>query len=194
MRQEFPLSPSTPARVFPKTPELPRYPVVDRRAGAALHPEDRTMADGDIAIARRLGARAFAGVVDKGGRPYWGHCERVAERVARERAGEAAIAAALLHDIVEDNLATPQELAHAGLSERALRLIEALTRPKDRAYMDYLGAIAQSRDRELILIKLADNADNMDPARIALLPAGVRHRPERYAAARVLLLAALKAL
>lgn len=149
------------------------------------------MQNSDTEIATRLGAQAFEGVTDKAGQPYWGHCLRVADRARTAGLGDAAIAAALLHDVVEDKLATFDQLASSGLSARAIDLIRALTRPKDADYIAYVAKIAESGDRDLILIKLADNADNCDPARIALLPQGIKHNSDRYAAAREVLLPAL---
>ena len=153
------------------------------------------MAISDATIADRLGEQAFAGIVDKAGKPYWGHCLRVAERVRAQHLSDAAIAAAMLHDIVEDGLATFEDLASAGLSPRCIELVCALTRPNaGEAYLDYVRTIADSGDRERILIKLADNADNTDPERVAALPQRASHQSERYAQARTLLESALSAL
>lgn len=148
----------------------------------------------DSLIADELGRKAFAGVRDKAGLPYWNHCLRVAERVRLGGASDAAIAAALLHDVVEDGLASMAELESAGLSARARALIDGMTRREGQSYDAYLARIAASGGRELLEIKLADNADNADPARIALLPPGMPHRTERYTAGRALLLPALERL
>ena len=145
----------------------------------------------DSEIALKIGKICFAQSVDKAGQPYWGHCLRVAGHVRAAGASDAAIAAALLHDVVEDGLSTIEDLESAGISTRAISLIGQLTRPKETTYEAYVAAIAASGDRELILIKLADNADNSDPARIALLPPNVAHRADRYAAARAVLIPAL---
>lgn len=53
-----------------------------------------------VELADQLAADAHAGQVDKGGKPYIEHVRRVAGYV--DRSDSYAIAAALLHDILED--------------------------------------------------------------------------------------------
>jgi hypothetical protein len=40
-------------------------------------------------------------------------------------------------------------------------------------YFQWIESLAQTRDRELMLIKLADNEDNADPARLAMLDVSI---------------------
>lgn len=124
-----------------------------------------------VSEARRLGAAAFLGVRDKAGAPYWGHCERVAANAKNKGVEDAdALAAALLHDAIEDGVLTWRDLE--AFSARTHKLVACLTRDKEGvSYADYIAAIAESADRDLILIKLSDLDDNSDPARLAALPA-----------------------
>jgi (p)ppGpp synthase/HD superfamily hydrolase len=52
---------------------------------------------------------------DKSGLPYIFHPMRIAERVR----GEAAVCAALLHDVLEDTDMKPEDLALAGISDES---------------------------------------------------------------------------
>ena len=113
-----------------------------------------------ISEAERIGRAAYAGVLDKAGKPYWDHCIRVADRArALGVSAPEAIAAALLHDAIEDDVIGWRDILH--LPTRTKDLIGALTRRHDgRTYGEYIRAIADSGDSELIRIKLADNLDN----------------------------------
>lgn len=129
----------------------------------------------------------FANRLDRGGKPYWLHCDDVRLRLGAY-ASEEARHAALLHDVLEDTDTTPDGLASMGFSARVLDLVERLSRPRDGStYMDWIANIATSGDEELIRIKLADNQSNSDPARIACLPEADRTILRRYTRARTIL-------
>lgn len=145
-----------------------------------------------IAIHRteRYIAGLFAGVTDKGGHPYVEHCYRVAGRLSD--APDDDVLAALLHDVVEDTTVSLEDLRAQGYSERTLWLVDKLTRrPEDGTYMDWIRSLAETGDAGLIRIKLADNLDNSDPARIAALPPDQRDIVRRYERARRILEPAL---
>ena len=138
--------------------------------------------------------RLFHGVTDKGGRPYAGHCFRVMERLPAAASLDEKLAA-LLHDVIEDTPTTADDLRRMGYSERAIWLVEKLSRPPASAgprlsYIDWIRSIAATSDAGLIAIKLADNADNSDPERIAALPESERSIIRRYERAREILTAA----
>jgi guanosine-3',5'-bis(diphosphate) 3'-pyrophosphohydrolase len=138
--------------------------------------------------------KIFADKVDKGGKPYADHCLRVMGALPASATDDERMAA-LLHDVVEDTDLTLSDLLIFGWSERTVRLVEALTRfPGTGTYMDYVKRIAGSGDPGLIAIKLADNADNSDPVRVAALPAGEQGTVKRYARARQVLLDGLASL
>jgi len=63
-----------------------------------------------------------------GGGPYITHPIRVSERVASAGLGADVVAAALLHDVVEDTPVTLAEI-RADFGSRVARLVEALTDP-----------------------------------------------------------------
>lgn len=129
----------------------------------------------------------FAGVTDKGGKPYHEHCERVMEFL-HGSATDDERHAALLHDVIEDTPVTAADLLARGYSERTVQLVERLSRkPEDGSYLDWIRSIARSGDPGLVMIKLADNRDNGDPRRIAAIPKAERGFAVRYALARIVL-------
>ena len=67
----------------------------------------------DLEAALEFARRAHAGAVDKAGRPYIEHIERVVARLD----GEEERIVAALHDIVEDTEHGPDDLRAAGLPE-----------------------------------------------------------------------------
>jgi (p)ppGpp synthase/HD superfamily hydrolase len=136
--------------------------------------------DDVITRARLLAERAHAGQLDKAGLPYIGHLERVASYV--DPADPLAQTAALLHDSIEDTSLTAHDLADHGIPAPAIEAVELLTRRKEQDPEDYYQAIRENAlARE---VKLADLADNSDPARLALLPDAHQARLTRkYAAA-----------
>ena len=130
--------------------------------------------------------RLFAGVTDKGGNPYAEHCIR--GMLGDEGLPVDDLHAALLHDVIEDTPTTAANLRGLGYSERTVKLVERLTRPKGVPYADYVRGIAESGDAGLIAIKRADLADNSDHARLARLPEADRNRlTAKYAEARKIL-------
>lgn len=136
--------------------------------------------------------KLFDGVTDKGCQPYAGHCVRVMQGLPAEATDDERHAA-LLHDVLEDTSIEASALRDMGYSERTVDLVERLSRrPEDGTYMEWMRSIAGSGDVGLIRIKLADNADNSDPARNASLdPVQRVFYAERYGPARQILEAAL---
>ena len=127
-----------------------------------------------VATARSLATEHHAGQVDKAGEPYLGHIERVANRVSH--LAPEVVAAAFLHDVLEDTAATQAELAAAGIPATVIESVVLLTKtggPLDAYY-------ARIRENPAALaVKLADIADNSDPARQARLSPEVRERLTR---------------
>ena len=121
----------------------------------------------DVDEIANLAARLHNNKVDKAGQPYIGHLQRVADTVKRSGGSESQVEAAWLHDSVEDTDATIEDLASWGVSSETIKLIAALTHREGESRTDYLGRVIATP--QAILIKLADNHDNSDPARLALL-------------------------
>jgi (p)ppGpp synthase/HD superfamily hydrolase len=142
-----------------------------------------------IALATRL----HFGQVDKAGKPYVEHLSRVAANLIRlwPDAPRDQVEAAWLHDSLEDTQATEASLATSGVSSETIRIVRAVTRPHGGEYLAWIADLAATRDQPVIRVKLADNLDNSDPARVALLSDGADRVAKRYAPARRLLEAAL---
>jgi hypothetical protein len=118
-------------------------------------------------IAPQLAATLHAGQMDKGGQPYIKHLDEVAFLLVYHwrDVPQYAIAAAWLHDALEDTSATPQTLARAGISAAAIGVIQELTRPPGLEYMHWIRQLATSGSEWALKIKLADNEHNRSPAR-----------------------------
>ncbi|WP_051804805.1 HD domain-containing protein [Streptomyces griseus] len=134
-----------------------------------------------------LADRAHAGQTDKTGVPYVRHVRAVAAGLAPF--GAELVMAGLLHDVVEDTEWTAGGLRAAGVPERVVRAVEAVTNGPGRSYEEKIRDIA--RDPDATLVKIADNAHNSRADRAAALPPDRRARlAAKYRAARRVLWAA----
>lgn len=129
-----------------------------------------------VEVAERLARRAHEGQVDKAGLPYIEHPRRVAERVAEVDGRGAAIAAAWLHDVVEDTATSFDDLRDAGFGEDVVAAVDALTRRPGEGEA-YYARVAS--DVLAVVVKKADIWDNTNPDRLAKLAADERDWLER---------------
>ncbi|MFJ6944162.1 HD domain-containing protein [Streptomyces wuyuanensis] len=134
------------------------------------------------AIARE----AHAHQTDKAGRPYAEHLRAVADGV-RERGGtDEQIAAAWLHDAIEDDVLSREWLAAAELPQRVKDLVDAMTKRPGEDPESYARRILAAPGARLV--KEADLAHNADPDRLAVLDEPTRNRlSAKYATMRRLL-------
>jgi len=139
-----------------------------------------------VAEVEALARAAHEGQTDKAGRPYAEHLRAVAEGV-RVRGGDAEqIAAAWLHDSVEDDALTERWLDEAALTRRTKDIVLALTKRAGETPQAYAGRVLATPGA--LLVKEADLAHNADPARLAVLDEATRARlTEKYARMRALL-------
>lgn len=113
-----------------------------------------------LARAIEIAASAHAAQVDKGGAPYVLHPLRLMFR----QEGEAAMIAAVLHDVVEDTPWTLEALRAEGFPPASLEAVAALTK---RPGEDYFAFIERAGAHPIArAVKLADLEDNMDIRRI----------------------------
>ncbi|SMF03782.1 HD domain-containing protein [Streptomyces sp. Amel2xC10] len=133
-----------------------------------------------------LARAAHEGQTDKAGRPYAEHLRAVAEGV-RSRGGDPdQIAAAWLHDAVEDDALSAARLRDAALSDRTKAIVLAVTKRAGESPEAYAARILATPGA--LLVKEADLAHNADPARLAVLDEPTRNRlTEKYAGMRALL-------
>ncbi|MFJ2718253.1 HD domain-containing protein [Streptomyces sp. NPDC091412] len=129
---------------------------------------------------------AHQGQTDKAGRPYAEHLRAVAEGV-RVRGGDGEqIAAAWLHDSVEDGALTEEWLREAALSRRTKDIVLAVTKRAGEDPEAYARRILATPGA--LLVKEADLAHNADPVRLAVLDEATRTRlTGKYARMRALL-------
>lgn len=129
-----------------------------------------------------IATAAHEGQVDKSGRPYIGHPLRVMASVS----GEHAQMAAVLHDVIEDTPVTAADLLARGCPTAVVDAVVALSHLPDEPQADYLRRVAANP--LAAIVKRADIADNLSPARMARLDAAVQERLQaKYATALRLL-------
>jgi len=129
---------------------------------------------------------------DKLKRPYREHVLAVGDALADF--DEDIRIAGYLHDIAEDTPITQQALLEMGVSERALAIIERVTRRFHDDPDDYDAGIRYvAEDHDATLVKIADNAHNSLPERVRALAEKWPDKPPvtRYADARPVLYAAV---
>lgn len=117
----------------------------------------------------QLGAAAHAGQTRKSGEPYITHPVAVAGVLAGMNMDFKALAAAILHDTIEDTPVTSEQLA-AEFGQTVADLVEGVTKLDKLKFRDRQEAaaesfrkmlLAMSHDLRVILIKLADRLHNM---------------------------------
>lgn len=145
-------------------------------------------------LPERLARHAHAGQTDKAGQPYIGHVERVVANLVRRWPGatEDEIAAAWLHDVIEDTPWNAALLRRAGVSKAAVEIVRELTRPEGSTYLAWIQTLAAVGSVSAVRVKIADNEDNASPERVAAIPDGKRMVEERYRPARAMLEARIK--
>ncbi|MEU0971215.1 HD domain-containing protein [Streptomyces sp. NPDC005917] len=133
-----------------------------------------------------LARAAHAGQTDKAGRPYAEHLAAVAEGVRARGGDPEQIAAAWLHDSVEDDAVTEEWLDTAALPPRTKTIVLAVTKRPGEPPEAYARRILDTPGA--LLVKQADLGHNADPGRLAVLDEDTRARlTEKYARMRALL-------
>jgi hypothetical protein len=129
---------------------------------------------------------------DKLKRPYREHVLAVGDALA-DFDDDIRIAG-YLHDIAEDTPITRQALLEMGVSERAVAIIERVTKRLHDDPDDYQAGIRFiAEDHDATLVKIADNAHNSLPERVKALAEKWPDKPPvtRYKDARPVLYAAV---
>ena len=147
----------------------------DEYGAARAIPRGRGM----VEAARMIAEAAHEGQVDMAGAPYIEHPAFVAARVRDLGGDNTAIAAAWLHDVVEDTPFTLDALS-AVLPDDVVRTVDALTRRSGESYLDYVSR-AGANDKAR-LVKTCDLAHNMDVSRLGPMASSAEtaSRMERY--------------
>lgn len=109
----------------------------------------------------KLMVDAHAGQYDRGGRPCL-HPLKVLHYLRSD--DEELQCIALGHDVVEDTATTYQDLRTAGMSERVIEGIRALTKLPGETYVEYKERVFMNRDA--MMVKMADLRHNTDIRRL----------------------------
>lgn len=109
-----------------------------------------------------LATNAHSGQFDKGGRPYILHPLKVMHYLKTE--DEELQCMALGHDVIEDTNTTYQDLRAAGMSERVIDGIRALTKVPGETLDEYKARIFANTDA--MRVKLCDLRHNTDIRRL----------------------------
>ena len=145
-----------------------------------------------------------AGVVDRVGRPWAQHFERVALRTLfrNPAAPRAQLEAALLHDALMDRGGGEAMLRSLEVGPEAVEMIRLTTPPPDAdffrdfeaigsaecaRYLDYVRELAGSGHRLAIEMKLADITDTIDACRTGATPVLIDQFRNRYEPSRRIL-------
>lgn len=109
-----------------------------------------------------LAVNGHAGQFDKGGNPYILHPMKVMHYL--KTTDEELMCMAVGHDLIEDTKTTYQDLRDAGISERVIAGIKALTKQPGQTYEEYKQGVFSNRDA--MLVKQADLRHNTDIRRL----------------------------
>lgn len=120
-----------------------------------------------VQIADAIAVQAHRGQTDKLGVDYIEHPRAVSRRVDPDRPD--LVAAALLHDVIEDSEFTAADLLERGIPQSVIDVVHKVTRRGDQSPDDYYAEI--SRDPDATAVKLADLGENTDRRRMGQLPA-----------------------
>jgi GTP pyrophosphokinase len=146
--------------------------VIDERFGALLRRVQANRSHEDVSLIRKAWefcVSHHAGQTRASGEPYIVHPLEVAEVLAEMKLDATAIAAALLHDAVEDTPATSQEIGER-FGDQVAHIVEGVTKidkiqfanREDRQAENVRKMLlAMVSDVRVVLIKLADRLHNM---------------------------------
>lgn len=109
-----------------------------------------------------IATNAHNGQYDKGGTPYILHPLKVMHYLKTE--DEELQCIALGHDVIEDTKVTYADLREAGISERVIAGITAMTKQPGQTLEEYKAGIFANIDA--VQVKLCDLRHNMDPRRL----------------------------
>jgi len=119
--------------------------------------------------------KAHEGALDRAGVAYIYHPMTVASFL--EGYDDEYIAAALLHDVVEDTEVTVGDLEKE-FPKSVTEAVDLLTHDESIPYLDYVRRIKDSGNAIARAVKLADLKHNMDPDRGKDDPVSKAHRDE----------------
>lgn len=123
-----------------------------------------------------LATNAHADQFDRGGKPYILHVLKVMHYLKSD--DEELQCIAVLHDIVEDTKTTYSELRSAGMSERVISAVKALTKLPGQTLDEYKEGVFANLDA--MLVKLCDLRHNSDIRRLKGITEKDLERMQKY--------------
>lgn len=110
----------------------------------------------------KIAVDAHAGQFDKGNNPYILHPLKVMHYLKTD--DEELQCIAVGHDLIEDTSVTYEQLRNAGVSERVIAGIKALTKERGETYSEYKEKVKANPDA--VKVKRCDLRHNTDIRRI----------------------------
>lgn len=121
--------------------------------------------------------KAHAGQFRRDGKPYFSHVEAVANKVLMDwfmlipreaqsnwnKHKDHVVAAAALHDVIEDCGITKEQLLSEGFSVMTVEIVDALSKREGETYFDFIMRIHDGGPFRtgMVAVKLADLWHNM---------------------------------
>lgn len=156
-------------RPFPPPPVEPPPRVELEDLLTRLDEQGRSYDRGRLEAVYAFSADKHGDQLRKSGEPYLSHPLAVAFLLADLKFDEVCVAVALLHDVLEDTLASREELVER-FGDEIAELVDGVTKIGRHAYVRRDDAqaetfrkmiLASARDIRVILVKLADRLHNM---------------------------------
>ncbi len=125
-----------------------------------------------------IAAEAHAGQIDRIGAPYILHPLRLMMKM--DSIGGMIVA--VLHDVVEDNIAWPLPRLHQeGFGREIIDGVDAMTRRQDETYPQYILRVAENRLAKAV--KMHDLEDNINIRKFIEQTEEDRYRIRKYESA-----------
>lgn len=124
----------------------------------------------------QIATNAHHGQFDRGGQPYILHVLKVMHYLKTD--DEELQCIALGHDVIEDTKVTYEELRHAGISERVIEGIAALTKMPGQTLDEYKVGVFSNADA--MRVKLCDLRHNSDIRRLKGITEKDLQRMQKY--------------
>jgi len=123
-----------------------------------------------------MATNAHSGQFDRGGKPYILHVLKVMHYLKTD--DEELQCIAVGHDIIEDTKTTYNELREAGMSDRVIDGITALTKMPGQTLEEYKEGVFANRDA--MLVKMCDLRHNSDIRRLKGITQKDIERMQKY--------------
>lgn len=118
----------------------------------------------DLENAYNLSKKLHSGQVDRAGKPYFNHIQRVFKSIRQKFPSDDSIAiVALLHDSVEDTSMSISKIEKM-FGKEISQSINAITKRNNEEYSSYLRRV--KRNKMARIVKLVDIKDNLNLDRL----------------------------